>query len=546
MNANVDEPELANSEERSRLPTAAVRSVGVLSRNLLLAATVAGAPAVNAQDPLHAMPNADRPDRPFAIQVVDEATGRGVPLVTLETVHHLRFVTDNAGRVAFHEPGLLGQEVFFFVRSPGYEFPKDGFGYDGTRLNTVAGGQAVLRIKRVNVAERLYRITGEGLYGDTVLLGLEAPLRQPLGAGRVAGQDSVQAVPYRDRVYWFWGDTARLSYPLGHFWTAGATSRLPSKGGLDPAVGVDLEYFTGPDRFSRPMARLGVDRGLIWIDGLLTVPDAQGRDRMVAHYSHVESLGKDLGHGLAVYQDATEQFERLSELALTERWRFPRSHPVRGRAGDAGYYYFGDPLPNVRVPARFEALSDPAAYEAWTCVADANTPGTTNVLRSADGRLAYRWTREDPPLTGAVEKALIAAGLLKPDEAAYRPVDVDSGKPVEIHGGTVRWNNYRQRWVLIGVQQGGDASYLGEVWYAEARAVTGPWRRAKKIATHPRYSFYNPAHHDFFDQAGGRLIYFEGTYVNTFSGNPETTPRYDYNQLMYQLDLAGKGVSPHY
>ena len=36
----------------------------------------------------------------------------------------------------------------------------------------------------------------------------------------------------------------------------------------------------------------------------------------------------------------------------------------------------------------------------------------------------------------------------------------------------------------------------------------------------------------------GRLIYLEGTYTHTFSGNPEQTPRYDYNQVMYRLDLA--------
>jgi hypothetical protein len=45
-------------------------------------------------------------------------------------------------------------------------------------------------------------------------------------------------------------------------------------------------------------------------------------------------------------------------------------------------------------------------------------------------------------------------------------------------------------------------------------------------------------HHPFFDQDGGRTIYFEGTYCNTFSGNPEQTARYDYNQVMYRLDLA--------
>lgn len=37
---------------------------------------------------------------------------------------------------------------------------------------------------------------------------------------------------------------------------------------------------------------------------------------------------------------------------------------------------------------------------------------------------------------------------------------------------------------------------------------------------------------------GGRVIFFEGTYTHTFSGNPEPTPRYDYNQVLYKLDLA--------
>jgi hypothetical protein len=34
------------------------------------------------------------------------------------------------------------------------------------------------------------------------------------------------------------------------------------------------------------------------------------------------------------------------------------------------------------------------------------------------------------------------------------------------------------------------------------------------------------------------LIYFDGTYSHTFSGNSDPTPRYDYNPIMYRLDLA--------
>src|SRR5258706_10684322 len=79
---------------------------------------------------------------------------------------------------------------------------------------------------------------------------------------------------------------------------------------------------------------------------------------------------------------------------------------------------------------------------------------------------------------------------------------------------------------------------LGECCYAEADTPLGPWVYARKVVTHDRYSFYNPKQHPMFDQDRGRRIFFEGTYTHTFSGNNEQTPRYDYNQIMYQLDLT--------
>ena len=97
---------------------------------------------------------------------------------------------------------------------------------------------------------------------------------------------------------------------------------------------------------------------------------------------------------------------------------------------------------------------------------------------------------------------------------------------------------------MIAVQVGGSPSFLGEVWFTEADSPTGPWLWAKKIVTHDDYTFYNPVHHAFFDQQGGRIIYFEGTYSRMFSGRQLATPRYDYNQVMYRLDLADPRLSP--
>ena len=77
----------------------------------------------------------------------------------------------------------------------------------------------------------------------------------------------------------------------------------------------------------------------------------------------------------------------------------------------------------------------------------------------------------------------------------------------------------------------------GEIWFAEADTPCGPWVYARRVVTHNTYNFYNPTQHSFFDQEGGRLIYFEGTYTSTFSGACEKTPLYDYNQIMYRLAL---------
>jgi len=108
-------------------------------------------------------PSKDSSCKYFKIQVVDRQTGRGVPLVELRTVNNIRYFTDSSGIVAFYEPGLMDREVFFFVESHGYEFPKDGFGFRGIRLKTLRGGSAVIKIDRLNVAERIYRITGQGI-----------------------------------------------------------------------------------------------------------------------------------------------------------------------------------------------------------------------------------------------------------------------------------------------------------------------------------------------------------------------------------------------
>jgi hypothetical protein len=54
---------------------------------------------------------------------------------------------------------------------------------------------------------------------------------------------------------------------------------LPSDGGLDPAVGVNLEYFVGDDGFAKAMCKMPGD-GPTWIGGLAVLTDSDGREQM--------------------------------------------------------------------------------------------------------------------------------------------------------------------------------------------------------------------------------------------------------------------------
>ena len=459
----------------------------------------------------------------FAIRAVDEATGRGVPLVELRTVNEQRFVSDNGGWIAFMEPGLMDRETWFHVSAPGYEVPKDGFGFAGVRLVPRPGGEATVRLRRTQPAERIARLTGQGLWRDTALLGRPHPLPN-LGAAGIVGQDSVQAVPWKDGVFWLWGDTSVAAYPLGNFHTTCALSDAAP----DPEKGIAFRWFMDPDQPQRLRRMMPLtDPGVVWMFGLLVVRDAAGTDRLVAHYGRYPGLAPVLEQGIAAFDEAAGHFRSVTRVDKAETWRFPRGHAVRH--GD--WFYFSSPLPHTRVRATFEDVCNPGAYEA---------------LRWNPESRQWEWQRALPPTTQQDEAALISAGTLPPAEARFSLADALTKRPVRIHGGSVQWNTFRKAWVLIGVESGGkDApSPLGEVWYAESPAPDGPWSRAVKVASHPRYSFYNPVHHGFMDREDGRLIFFEGTWTAEFSGNPVRTPRWDYNQVIYRLALDNPALTP--
>jgi hypothetical protein len=356
-------------------------------------------------------------DEPMEIIVTDSATGRGIPLVELVTVDDVVYVTDGAGRVALEEPELEGQSLFLKPRSPGYEATKDGFGIEGTRVIVQPGGKAQITLRRKNIAERMYRITGRDVYRDSLRLNHPAPIQAPLSNGLVVGQDSVQAVVYRNRLHWFWGDTSRLSYPLGLFRTAGATSDVPGAkaGNLLPDAGVDLVYYTNAEGFARAMVALPESEGVVWIQGLAVIPDATGRDRMVCSYSRRRGLEQPLQQGHLIWNDDREVFEKLSDFPLEEAWRFLQAHPIRQTIDGRDYLVCGNPFPVVRIPASVEALSQPELWESWTCIDAVKDADAPKPVRGTDGRLDWGWKRASP-VTQQLEERWLRGGLVQTEE----------------------------------------------------------------------------------------------------------------------------------
>lgn len=448
--------------------------------------------------PARAARNSESPrseTRPFAVQVIDDENGWPVPLVELTTTHNVRFVTDNAGRVAFNLPELMGQETALKVVADGYEAPADGFGFRGARPTPRAGEDFVIKVKRTSIAKRLGRLTGAGLFAESQKLGLELDAPE----SGIVGCDSVQNAVHRGKLFWAWGDTSVARYPLGIFHMTSATSEVQPLESFEPPVHLKLEYFTGADGRPRGVAKMPGE-GPTWVSGYVSLPDKSGQNRLVGTYVKIKPPMEGYELGLCVWNDEAETFEHFRTLwkkskETPKEPAAPRGHPVI-IDGDDGqkWVLFGDPLPELRCPATFEAWQDSSTWEQLTPQKD---------LASANG-----------------------------DEK------------VVPHSGSIAWNEFRKRWVTVFMQYFGKPSAFGEIWYAEADSPYGPWGPAVKVLSHKNYTFYNPRLHPEFTPADSPILLFEGTYTHTFSNNPTPTPRYDYNQVLYRLDLDDPKLAP--
>ncbi len=425
---------------------------------------------------------------PCRIEVVEKGSGWPVPLVELRTTHQIRFVSDNAGIIAFDLPELMGQETWFDVIGHGYDVSKDGFGYRGVRLTPEPGKVLRVEVTRDIIARRLGRLTGGGLFAESQECGTDLDWRDH----GVLGCDSVQTVVHHGNLFWGWGDTTLARYPLGIFHMTSATTAIQPLKEFKPPVRLRYAYFTNAAGVPRAVAELP-GAGPTWLSGYASLPDAKGAQHLVATYVKIKPPMDGYEWGLCVWNEESLSFERLRVVwkkskAAPTRPPIPDGHPVIWEDG-AGkkWVLFGNPLPTLRCPATFEGWQDAKSWE-----------------------------------------------VLNPQETLASAVD---GRPVKPHSGSIAWNPFRNRFVTVFMESFGKPSAFGELWYAEASQPTGPWGRAVKVLTHQNYTFYNPRLHPEFTASDSALLVFEGTYTKEFADRPPPTPRYDYNQILYRLDL---------
>ncbi len=425
---------------------------------------------------------------PCCIKIVDESNGWPVPLVELRTTHHVRFVSDNAGVIAFDLPELMDTETWFHVIGHGYSVTKDGFGNAGVKLTPREGHTLTVKVKRQLPAKRLGRLTGGGLFAESQKLGRELDWKE----SGILGCDSVQNVVYDGKLFWSWGDTTLPGYPLGLFDMIGATTALQPIASLQPPVHPQFQYFVDKRGSPRTIAKMPGE-GPTWLTGFANLEDAKGNARLVATYMKIKPPLEQYECGLCVWDETTHEFRKQrviwsKSVESPMPPSMPLGHPVRWDDNESRtWMLFGDPFPTLKCPANFEAWSDPRTWQT-----------------------------------------------LKPQESVLvRQQDLK----VTPHRGAIAWNPYRKRWVCIFTQMRGINSLLGELWYAEADAPTGPWKDAVHIVTHSNYTFYNPQLHPEFTESGSPILLFEATYTKEFSSTTEATPRYDYNQILYRLDL---------
>jgi hypothetical protein len=262
----------------------------------------------------------------------------------------------------------------------------------------------------------------------------------------------------------------------------------------------NLSFFRDNSGSLRPIADID-HPGPVWLGGLLSLKDRNGRDHLVASYAKIKGPLQVEEFGLCEWSETDRVFRTVKPLwkrgtnepTDPEQVAVPDGHAVRYRdSSGKDWVLFSNPTPRIQIRDAYEDWMDPATW------------------------------------------------LVHPKQDTIRSHD---GSMIQIHRGDIAWSGYSKKWVMVFTQFFGRSSPLGEIWLSTSDSPLGDWSPAVPIVTHTNYTFYNPMIHSEWLRDDQPWIYFEGTYTAEFANKPEKTPRYDYNQILYRVRLEDAATS---
>jgi len=519
------------------------------------------------------------------------------------------FHTDNNGVVAFFHPNVMNRHVDFEVVSHGYRLAHQSDHIERRRATMGGTIEFVMDRLPGQIANREFRVTGHGRYRETELLQEPRPAFAPNINAMVMGQDSAKTAAFGGRVFWIWGDTHATSFSnfRGAAATSLLPGRGPQAQNdihleyiLDPYIRVREQM---PESRYRPHGLWGphgdVPR-LAWMDGLIsvidgpyevligtyqqtTLPPFGAWEWGVSHYDFAERNFEPMDEKFGVAysaRDVGETSDQINEcVRLGGRWvrrpadskgvvppplcmfmpERPKGHPHRVEHADGDYVYFQN---DVRVAANRLDMENRDSYRTFTPVVGQDP----DVVEWDDnGRAAWKWRDGPAPSTKSVAGFGGKHQDIREHAQAYDRKECfslgDACKITTHRATDTAYNPYRKRYIrLLNPANGRENVRFenGEIWYQEADTPMGPWVYARKIATHlrvhgsdgrmilPDYSLYNPRLHSYYNQQGGRKVFFEGTltqYTRPQGASPYEIGYHTYNQMMYSLDLGEAELS---
>jgi hypothetical protein len=502
----------------------------------------------------------------FGIRIVDRDTHEGVPLVQLRTSNYIVNYSDSQGYVAFFEPGMMDHDVWFSVLTDGYTFSDDRTCKpsithpcdSGIILHTTPGKIITLTVERKQLAERVFRLTGQGIYRDSVLLNIPTPINESsMEMVAPIGQDTLMLTKYKGLNYWFFGDTvcapsARQENCNGYGQhTIAATS-------IDQANQAPvLQYFTSNIngmQWPKPVTPVGDLNMNTWTAAPFVINAGTPQEAMYAFYLKPYSTSADPSPdktGLVKWNESKQQFELLIEWPLNNGMEWlSNGHVVSAFApgeGVDGYVYFAGSFVLVRAPKN--KIAQLSAWESLTPLlsgSDMNNP-------KIDPK-GWGWKKGMPVFHQSDETTLIAKGIMPLSQARMQIVDSITKKPVVVDSGVVHWNAFLKKYILVFGN--------GQLYLAMSDSMTGPWNTAVVIAQHEdtHSSCYNSIQVSALSDATERNIYVACSYTSMWSNDAPAAgipnvwstclfgqnahqncapvvPRYEYNNLVYRLDL---------